>query len=854
MDVGEDMEEVKQELGEKEYQLGMELLTDCQRDFQEVTYIEAIDSLIEAFTAKYKRTEILDLLEEIIYRPNVAGMRSNYESNVNSLGKIYACIPKFEDLDFLILPVTKDYYRTYSKKESEFKAKNGIIIQNDELWTKLIIGSKEEILDAEFIAELEQKENDAMAFILYQEIYDVLVNDKQDERILAKIKVYHVLRPSCEKYDWMLGKYYYKQKAYTKAKEYALKAHKVRKFNFDICMLLGDIYFALGNYMDAIFQFVLMAKVGKSKMPVDISPKIRVCIQAVRTKQPEKLEKLKKQIALALAKPNVFPIISKMQLLENGDVKEDSCECFRGFLKDEGEYQFFIGLYNEQYEFDLHTMQLEILAEHFEKHHFFSGALQQHIYYDLIKVKMKNKESYKKTDVPYILPIAPTEHDQCINFNQRTNDSKINLGKYEFSYFRIDGDTKISSNSAILFGKPIRLQHSPKRKKLVLNILVDALTFSVMKQEDYQHIPNIMKFFSAGVIFNHNYTPSEWTYPSFAAIQTGRMPNQTQIFHPKGMAQIDPDYKTTAEYLNELGYHCTNIMGGIDGVFNNINKGFERVIASYFKKSYIGVERTIQHLEAFKETDNFIHLHVDDVHPIYGSRYNVGIKTQTSLPINERCNISDEKSVRAGHTALNMRQYWQGLRNVDRSLGYLFDFIQENYQEDEVIVTLCSDHGVPIFSENQFPMSDFQTGTALMVRGAGVPKLGVVENEVTNTIDLHSIMGHLLGYQVDEQGIDSRLPKAFGGKGREYAISNTLYPGQVYRMGIRDLNYAFCMDTCYSMTYDGRVNMEKIKYQIFKRNQKEDQVIFDEELAKKYLKIANNFAKGMHDPDFIERL
>lgn len=840
---------LEQEIGEEKYNLGMELLTNCQNDFQEDTYIKAIDSLIDAFTARYKRTEILELLEQIIYRPNVTIMRENYESNVLTLGKQYGCIPKFDDLDFLILPVTNDYYRTYYKKESEFKA-YGITVQSDELWTKLMLGSKEEVLDVEFIEVLEKKEKDEMAFILYQEIYDTLTCNKQDDNILEKIEVYHVLRPLCEKHDWMLGKYYYNQGAYEKAKDYVLRAQKVRKFNFDICILLGDIYFALNQYIDAVFQYTLMAKVGKSKIPVDLSPKIRACVQAVKNTQPENITKIKKEIALALARPNTFPAIAKIKFSEDDNVIQDSYELFSGFLKDKGEYQFFVGVYNEQYEFDLYAVCLETLAEQFEKHNYFSDAEQQHIHYDILKAKKNIEATYQKKDIAYILPIAPTNQAQSIYFEQASKNSSIVLGKHEFSYFRIDEDTKVSSNQPILFGKPIILQHHPKRKKLVLNILVDALTFSLIKKENYQHIPNIMKFFNKGVIFNNNYTPSEWTYPSFASIQTGMMANKTQIFHAKAMTQIDDSHKTTAEYLHDLGYNCTNIMGGIDAVFNNIDKGFDHIIAGYLLKSYIGVERTIEYLEAFKETDNFIHLHVDDVHPIYGPRYNIGIKTQTSLKIAERCDMSDEKSVRAKHTALNMKQYRQALANVDRSLGYLFDFIETNYHDDEIIVTLCSDHGVPIFSDDQFAMSDLQAGTALMLRGAGVPECGIVDNEVTNTIDLHSIMAHLIGYQVDEKKIDSRLPKIFGGSGREYTISSTLYPGQPYRIGVRDLHYAFCMETFESVTYDGRGNMERIKYRLFKRTTNGDQDICDENIAKRYLKIANEFSKDLHEPDF----
>ena len=73
-------------------------------------------------------------------------------------------------------------------------------------------------------------------------------------------------------------------------------------------------------------------------------------------------------------------------------------------------------------------------------------------------------------------------------------------------------------------GKPILLEHSPKRKKVVLNILIDALSWQAMKEQNYALLPNTMRFFSKGVIFNNHFSVSEYTYPAVHTIETGMYP------------------------------------------------------------------------------------------------------------------------------------------------------------------------------------------------------------------------------------------------------------------------------------------------------------------------------------------
>lgn len=50
-------------------------------------------------------------------------------------------------------------------------------------------------------------------------------------------------------------------------------------------------------------------------------------------------------------------------------------------------------------------------------------------------------------------------------------------GQYRYLFYRIEQPVHIRSDQPFAAARPIRLGHSPKRRKLVLNILVDALSW-----------------------------------------------------------------------------------------------------------------------------------------------------------------------------------------------------------------------------------------------------------------------------------------------------------------------------------------------------------------------------------------
>jgi len=271
--------------------------------------------------------------------------------------------------------------------------------------------------------------------------------------------------------------------------------------------------------------------------------------------------------------------------------------------------------------------------------------------------------------------------------------------------------------------------------------------------------------------------------------------------------------------MKNLGYYCVNVMGGGDGIYNGVTRGFDRLITTpYDLQMYAGVERVIRQLESFGECDQFLLLHVMDTHPWNMSEYQINTTAQTRLNLSDRLRDACRRtpSVYLPNAPAYQTDNRCGIRQVDRSLKTLFDYINEHYRPDEYVIMLYSDHGVPIYDEEPYLFSECQNNATLMLRGAGVPNCGFAE-ELVSSLDIYKIMAHLHGFQTPDY-LDGNLPAVFGGIEREYVIGNSIYPGQTYKLAIRTQKYECELETKGAVEKDGTVDLTDADICIYTRD------------------------------------
>ncbi len=624
---------------------------------------------------------------------------------------------------------------------------------------------------------------------------------------------------------YLKARMHYAAGEFAQAADAMMKALRYRAVNFDYWTLLVKIYEKLSNRPRQCFFATLLAVNGgivdeRFLLPMDDEAVIQAVGQA--------------RIA-----PSSAPFYVQF-FLRDGKLDDGYGNLAGRYIQwwNKEEYRNFCGVYNSR---EWRNKRAGLASLFHEKHS------TPHEYcefsYDLMKcVERRKLEVHCPPGMNCIIPIAATALGQRLSFSQGDNRKEISGSKWEFSFFRFaEGHTTITSADNFQAGKPIVLRHSKQRRKLVLNILADGLPWQVLKKQGYKVVPNIMRFFSKGVIFDNHFSVSEYTYPSLAVIETGCYPYHNQIFNDKILVHLSDEHMTISQQLNALGYYCVNLIGDGSGIYNDVLRGFDRqIISQITSPAYEGVNRVLEHLDAFAETDNYVYIHISDPHP-FNSNVQLASYAQVRLPWQERVFEEYDTSVNKKCNELNMLENQHSIKLMDRYFGLLFDYIEEHYAEDEYVVSLYSDHGVSIYDQDSYLLSENQSGAAMMLRGAQIPRLGLAE-ELTSSVDFYPILARTLNFPLPYEGIDGCLPKAFGGEGRKYAASMSIFPGQTFKLCLRDEQYEFRLESALPVQLDGRVDMSDYHIQIYSRTNR--QAVDDDGIRQRFLQEALNHIKS----------
>lgn len=612
----------------------------------------------------------------------------------------------------------------------------------------------------------------------------------------------------------------------------AHEAYRRRKLSHDLWQLLFELGDALGLEEEAVFFKALCRHHAGLDVPLPDSPDEREREAFFRALIEVQAAPFRFDFAAQAAGGAAIlfqPALGQFLLSEGGDASD---------------YRYYCAACNEVDFFDVQARRVDFMKQ--------GGASTTKDYcgmrFDLMRAR--RVEDAVEIDGACIVPVATTCEGQRLDVQDAQAAGSIPGGREEFRFLRLEGRTKISSDKPFVVGAPILPGHSPRRKKLVLNLLLDGLSWQAMKARDFRHIPNIMQFFADGVIFNNNYCAAEYTFVCLGTIETGMLPHRSQVVWDRPLIRLDADVQTLSEQMKSLGYYCVNVMGCGRGIYDGVTRGFDRLIVNPYlmQATHEGVARTIEHLEAFDECDNYVFLHVSDPHSTPATAAPLALKTQTHIPwrhMSAPASENAEVSVRLPYNDVYLYDNPHRIETMDRELGRLFDYIETHYAPDEYIVCAYSDHGSAAYSEDAWYFSEMQGSAALMLRGAGVPQLGLVE-ELTSCLDIYPILAKLAGFCAPAGQLDGVLPRAFGGPGRRYVISNSIYPEQTYKLSIRTAAHEFRLETARPTHHDGTVDMSRFDSHIYTRDAAHREV-FDEALRADFLRLSREHTASFHE-------
>ena len=662
-----------------------------------------------------------------------------------------------------------------------------------------------------------------------------------DGKLLQEIRRFKHFCPHSEKYDFLMGKFFQRRGDIKRAYRYAYIGLLRRRLDCQLSELMGNILTEMGEYKEAAGYYGrMLAKNAVKKVrhwmvlqnnELNASERTKACIARLLVLAEEKSSDLREACVEELGRVVITDRArygSRQKLVYNDgkfsviDFEDDEIHGIKS-----RENIFYPGLSNWG----------NLVTEYWQ------GNL--------------HKEIELNCEGQYIFPLMIFRKDTKLDISYNGLTVRYDQGKVvrrflpnKWQYLRLEGKCKIVSEQDFIAGKIIPINSPFKKRRLVVNLLVDALSMEEIHDNMEKFMPNTYRFFSNGTIFGQAYGISDWTHPCISSMFYGLDLRRNQLYHSRINLNQLPGYKSVADELQAQGYFCYSYVGDVArSLSNEAYCGFDmyRLIG---QDSEAYIEETIKFLQTVP-TNIFLNMHFDDVHDTNFNPHETWTRRIDTLgmPFDE---VMKSDMFVSGNEQLTselrregrLSVYMHAIKELDRKLGIIYEYLERNFTEEDYLVVLHSDHG-----GGRYPLGTqrHHAHTCLMVRGDGVPHLGMVDNEIVSALDWFSIFEHFCEFK-PKFSVDAHLPKAFGGPGRDYAVTQRLYPNQNYDLVINDLSYEYNCRTKDVLSYDAKVDMGTLECHLYRHTESGREEVFDQELLDKYFALAYEEAKYFDEP------
>ena len=268
-----------------------------------------------------------------------------------------------------------------------------------------------------------------------------------DDEYLALLAEYKEKYPESEHVDIFAAYFALHYGDVKEALKYAEAAWQKRKYNLVIWQLLIECYDKLNMPMEKIkFQ-------GYCRNAYGMQMELSYCTEEV-------LDNLTMSHNIGDYAPF---LLYRFKLAENKLVSSAASlggEYIPWSLDKDG-YKYWVGVFVNQETID---GKAGVLSREKDKSEFVYEYGADMIF-DIVKSQTSNDFYFDPQGKKYILSLAGSEASQEIEIVSGDRNYDAVLGKWEYSNYRIEEPVKITGKKGFAVGKPILLEHSPKRKK-----------------------------------------------------------------------------------------------------------------------------------------------------------------------------------------------------------------------------------------------------------------------------------------------------------------------------------------------------------------------------------------------------
>lgn len=427
----------------------------------------------------------------------------------------------------------------------------------------------------------------------------------------------------------------------------------------------------------------------------------------------------------------------------------------------------------------------------------------------------------KKALVPVAFP-SKQAGDVLSEFSIAIDSDKFVAHKIlanRFHYFPFDAGSNVTirSDKSFILGDSLQLdqQSGESKKKLVMTIFVDGLGSEVFNFISMQEVmPNISTFFGSGVIFDNCHANSEWTMPSVATLSTGCLASKHKLVDPNRYVHIPDDLKMIGEYFQDDGYLTALISGNKrqSPVYNYI-RGFDRTIYKANMSDESIISNAKEHLDVFSGRNNYLWLSFFDLHHFLDSV--PSLESQASSFIDRYSYVAGRaKSIDRVYDEKQVHWYIARLRRLDSNLKNLFDYITHNYKDEDIVISLVSDHGQQFLGKQKKILSKQQLRVPMMFRGANKSD-GVQHQFVENVDYLPSILS-LANIDFEALTMSERSRSCFLAEhNKGFCFSESIFPGKRYEAVIYDGEYILYCNSFDEILDSSCLKKTKLMYELF---------------------------------------
>ena len=403
-----------------------------------------------------------------------------------------------------------------------------------------------------------------------------------------------------------------------------------------------------------------------------------------------------------------------------------------------------------------------------------------------------------------------------------------NLKENRFHYIPLDSPVRIIPRlrDRCIVGKPISLVQTKKtKKKLVLSIFVDGLAGSIFDSNSFEEVmPNTKKYFESGSLCFNGYASSNWTLASTASLFSGLYPINHKMYDANNEITLGDDYKTIGEYFSDAGFLTGQICSNFrKSPTYGYMKGFDRTLYKRNMSCNEVITYAMEHLRAFSERSNYLWLTFFETHHFLHGLPDISIQTRSDMSLHDYAD-SKLKSVHSSYDDKKTKIYIEELKRIDFYLEMLFNFIKKHYKDEDVVVSICSDHGKGFIGQSNDMLAEHRIKAPLFFKSIDTKNNLVKDNRYAGSVDYLPSLLELSGINYDAKSFDG---ESIFNHSKKEACSEILYVGDYYRTAMYTDKYIIKFVSsskifsakevdydCGEYTLYRKKNMEKVDYSL----------------------------------------